>query len=118
MLAWVLAVTVTLSVCVCLSVTSRSSIETAERIELVFGTGVSFHLSYTVLKGISGISKNKGASLWNFVRNFNLRKICFSILIVGKCHRLSSRKVDSQTKLDRRRSTKLTIPPSSDARPL
>ena len=31
-----------------LSVTSQSSIETAEQIEMVFGTGASFDLSYTV----------------------------------------------------------------------
>ena len=37
------------SVCVCLSVTSRSSIETDERIGLVLGMGASFHPSYTVL---------------------------------------------------------------------
>ena len=35
--------------CVCLSVTSGCSIEKAERIELVFGRGASFDLSYTVL---------------------------------------------------------------------
>jgi len=35
-------------VSVCLSVTSRSSVEMAERIELGFGMGASFHLSYTV----------------------------------------------------------------------
>ena len=51
------------SVCVSLPVTSRSSIETAEQIELVFGTGSSFHLSYTVLKGNWGVSKNMGTSL-------------------------------------------------------
>jgi len=48
---------------VCLSVTSRSSIETVERIELVFGMRASFHPSCTVLKENSGISKNKGTSL-------------------------------------------------------
>ena len=32
---------------VCLSVTSRSSVETTERIKLVFGTGACFYLSYT-----------------------------------------------------------------------
>ena len=37
------------SVCPRLSVTSRCSIETAERIWLVFGTGASFDLFYTVL---------------------------------------------------------------------
>ena len=37
------------NVSVCLSVTSRSSIETDERIGLIFGTGTSIDLSYTVL---------------------------------------------------------------------
>jgi len=45
---------------VCLSVTSRCSIETDERIELVFGIWASIQPSYTVLKGNSVISKNKG----------------------------------------------------------
>jgi len=40
------------------------------------------------------------------------------VSIVEICHQLSSTKVDAQTKLDGRRSTKLTIPPSYDARPL
>ena len=34
-----------------------------------FDMGASFHLSYTVLKGKSGISKNKGTFLRNFVLN-------------------------------------------------
>jgi len=39
-----------LSVCVCVSVTSRSYFKTAERITLGFGTGASFHLSlYLIL---------------------------------------------------------------------
>jgi len=65
MLVRVLAVALFLSVCpsVCLPVTSRSCIETAELIELVFGTGASFHLSYTVLKGNSGILQNTDTSL-------------------------------------------------------
>jgi len=39
--------------CVCLSVsvTSQSSVEKAEQIELVFGTGALFDLSYTVVQG-------------------------------------------------------------------
>jgi len=45
------------SVSVCLSVTSRCSIEIAERIELLFGTRASFHPSYTVLRGIRVSSK-------------------------------------------------------------
>ena len=48
---------VSASVSVRLSVSSRSSIETGERIELVFGVGSSFHPSYTVLKETSGISR-------------------------------------------------------------
>jgi len=44
-----IAMALCLSVCPCLSVASRSSIETDERIELVFGTGASVNLSYTVL---------------------------------------------------------------------
>jgi len=82
---------------VCLSVTSRCSIETAERTELVFGMLASFHPSYTVLKGNSVISKNKGTSLWNFVLNSGLRKFCHGILIVETCYQLSSRKVDAQS---------------------
>jgi len=58
MLARVLAVVLCLSVSV--SVTSRCSIETVERIRLVFGAGASFHLSYIVLQGNWGIFKTKG----------------------------------------------------------
>jgi len=49
---------------VCLSVCRKleCSLETDERIELVFGMGAYFRPSYTVLKGNSGISKDKGTS--------------------------------------------------------
>ena len=59
------------------SVTSRCSVETAERIELVFGTGASFHLSCNVLKGNPDISINKGTYLRNVVLNAGLGKFCF-----------------------------------------
>ena len=65
--ARVLAVALCLPVSV--SVTSRSSVETDERIWLGFGTEDSFQLSYTVLKGNSGIFKIKGTFLWNFALN-------------------------------------------------
>jgi len=81
----------------CLSVTSRCSIETAERIELGFGMLASFHPSYTVLKGNSVIFKNKGTSLWNFVLNSGLIKFRHGISIVETCYQLSSRKVDAQS---------------------
>ena len=44
----VLAVVRYVSVCLSVSVTSRSYIETDGRIELDFGTGAYFHLSYTL----------------------------------------------------------------------
>ena len=43
---------------VCLSVTSQGSIEADERIELILARELPFDLSYTVLEGNSGISKN------------------------------------------------------------
>jgi len=70
MLAGVLA----MAQCLCLSVTSRCSIEVVGRIELVFGVEASFHQSYTVFWGNSHIYKNKGTSLWNFFLNSRLRK--------------------------------------------
>jgi len=56
----------------------------AVQIELVFGTGASFCQCYTVLKGNSGISKNNGTSLLNFVPNSGLTKFCFGISIVER----------------------------------
>jgi len=85
------------SVCVCPSVTSRSSTKTTERIELVFGMSASFHPSYTVLKGNLVISKNKGTSLWNIVLKSWLRKFRHGISIVETCYQLSSRKEDAQS---------------------
>jgi len=48
---------------------------TNERIELVFGTGASFDLFYTVfVRKLGGTPcRNKGTSLWNFVPNSGLR---------------------------------------------
>jgi len=66
---------------VCLSV-SRCSIETDERIELVFGMLASFHPSYTVLKGNSVVLKNRGTSLGNFALKSGLRKFRHGISIV------------------------------------
>ena len=86
-----------MALCPSVSVTSRCSIETAERIELVFGMWASFQPSYTVLKGNSVISKNKGTSLRSFVLNSGLRKFRHGISIVEACYQLSSRKVDAQS---------------------
>ena len=51
-----------------------------------FGTGAYFHLAYTVFKGNSGIFKNKGTSLWNFVPNSGLIKFRHGISIVKTCY--------------------------------
>jgi len=46
--------------------------KTAEPTELVFSTEASLCISYTVLEGNSGISKNKGTFLHNFHPNSGL----------------------------------------------
>ena len=77
MLARVLDIALCLSVrlSVCHNFTSRCSVEADERTGLAFGVGTSFYQFYTVLKGNSGISRNKGTSLWNFIPNTGHRKI-------------------------------------------
>ena len=63
------------TLCVCLRLSQVSeTVETAKRIELGFGIGAFFDISYTVLHGNLGTFKNKGTSLWNFVPNSGLRK--------------------------------------------
>jgi len=81
---------------VCLSVTSRCSIEVVGRIELVFGMEASFDQFYAVFSGNSGMYKNKGTSLWNFFVNSGLKKISPRPIIDRRtCYQLSSRKVDA-----------------------
>jgi len=91
MLARVLA----MALCLSVSVTSRSSIETAEQIE----------------------PKNNGTSLRNFVPNSGLRKFRHGTSIDETCQRLSTTKVDAHSVINCL-STELIVPPSSDARPL
>jgi len=82
-----------------------------------FWRGSSFHLSYTVLKGNSSNFRNKGTSFWNFVPESGLWKIlpryidCRNVIDLARQGGRSER-----DKRDLRRSAKLTIPPSSDAR--
>ena len=68
-----------------------------------FDMGASFHLSYTLLKGNSGIFKNMGTFLWNFVQNSGLRENFSSAYRSEKGGR------SERDRLDYRRSTKLTI---------
>ena len=82
--------------------------------------GASFHPSYTVLKGNSGTFRNKGTSLWNFVPNSGFKEILFQYIDRRNALSTSLDKGgrSERDKLDRRRYTKMTIPLSSDARPL
>ena len=58
-----------------------------------------FHPSYTVLKGNSVISKNKGTSLWNFSQTPDLENFAavYRVSIVEACYQLGSRKVDAHS---------------------
>ena len=116
-LARVLAVclSVCLSASVCLSQVGVLSKQMDE--SNWFWRGTSFHLSYTVLKGNSSNFRNKGTSFWNFVPESGLWKIlprhidCRNVIDLARHGGRSER-----DKRDLRRSAKLTIPPSSDAR--
>jgi len=55
---------------VCLSVVSRSSVETDQRIELIFGSGTFFDLPYAALQRIRVPPKIR--ELWNLVSNSGL----------------------------------------------
>ena len=80
------------AVVVCPSVTSRYCIETTGRVELVFGTDASFHLSHTVLNlGISKIRVHSSGTLFQSLENF-------------------ARQVDRIVNKIRRRSSLLTTP--------
>jgi len=81
------------SVCLYVCLSQVEVLSKRLRIDLDFGIEASFYLSYTVLKGNSGIFKNKGNFLWNFVPNVpnsGHRKFCFGISIFETCYRLSS----------------------------
>ena len=118
MLARVLAMA--LCPCPCLSVTSRCFIETVGRNNLVFGMGGGFFrpVLHCVLRKFSYL-QNKGTYLWNCFLNSGLRKFRHGISIVERAINLARQGRSLQAyKLDRRLSTKLIIPPSSDARPV
>ena len=68
--------------------------------------GASFYLPYNVLNGNSGIFIHKGTSLWKSVSNTSPKCV---IDLSGQGGRWD------RDKLDRRRSIKLTLPPSSDS---
>jgi len=76
------------------SVTSRCSVETVERIGLLLGMGASFDLCYSVLQGNAGTFKNKNTSPWNFAPNSGLfRKFRYNISIVEASRKMNARSV-------------------------
>jgi len=83
-----------MGLCMSVSVTSQSSIKTTDgsRWVLAWELSSNYHI-YTELYRNSGISKNKGTSLRNFVQNSGLRKFCN----VETCYQLSSTKVDARS---------------------
>jgi len=87
---------VSVSVSVRVSVTSRCSIETTERIELVWQVSVLPPVLQCVKRKF-GYLQNKGTFLWNFVVNSGLKKFCHGISIVETCYQFNSRKVDAQS---------------------
>jgi len=80
------------SVCLCLSQVGVLSKRMNESSWFLL-----WELPFTVLKRYSCISKNKGASLWNFVPNSGLRKFLHVISIVETYYQLTSRKADAQS---------------------
>jgi len=83
-------VTVSVSLSVCLSVTSRSSTETDERIDLIFGTVNCFlGLSYAVLT-ISKIRVLPSENNRKFIRNSGFAMARRLSQLVNKAHRRSS----------------------------
>jgi len=80
--------------------------------------GASFDLSYSVFKEIQVPSKIKRTSFWKFAPNsgHNFATACRSSNVLSTWLEKGGR--SERDKLDRRRSTELTIPPNSDARPL
>ena len=91
---------VSLCLCLRLSVTSRSAIETNKQIGLVLAWELPSTYATLYYKEIRVPPKNKGSSLWNFAHNSGLRKFRHRRSIVETCYQLSSRKVDSQSMMN------------------
>jgi len=93
---------------------------------ICFGMEASFDQYYTVttctvFEGNSGIYRNKSTSIWNFFLNSGFKKFRHhGISTVERAINLARERWrrSERDKLDRRLSTELAIPPSSDARPL
>ena len=96
------------SVCVCLSVISRCPVEMDGRIELFLheGSSVCIYTVSTKIRELSSRNLCQIADLKKFLRQIDCRNVLSTYLEkVGRSER---------DKLDRRRSTKLTIPPTLD----
>ena len=103
-----------------LTVTSRYSLERDGRIGHGFWHGGFLRPAYTLCCKEIQYLQNKGTSIWNFFLNSGFRKFRTAYRPSKRaCYQLNSiekGKRSERDKLARRRSAKLTIPPSSDAR--
>ena len=81
------------SICVCLFVTSWSSVETSGQIEVVLGMDASFNWSWTVNWSIY---KNNGNFLRYFILYSGLRNFRHGMFVFTACCEPSSTKVDTQ----------------------
>jgi len=116
MLARVLAMALCLSVCVRLSVTSRSSIETDERIELFLARELPSTHPTLCSEEIRVSSKTRVLPSGTLSQTLDFKKL---LRYIDRRNVLSTSLEkggrSERDKLDRRRST-LAIPPSSNAR--
>jgi len=96
MLARVLAMALCLSVCARLSVTSRSSIETDERIELFLARELPSTHPTLCSEEIRVSPKTRVLPSGTLSQTLDFKN-SFGISIVETCYRLRSRKVDAQS---------------------
>jgi len=113
---------VSVCVCLCLSVTSRCSIETAERIGLFLAWELPSTYPTLCCKEIQASTEMRVLSCGTFpkLRSPDLSKFRHGMSIVVRAINLGRKRCrrSERDKLDRRRPAKLIAPPSSDARPL
>jgi len=102
------------SVFVYLSVTSRSSVETDERIGCLLARKLYSTCRRLCCKWIRVLPKIRVFTTVSFIQT--LKKFRHAISIVERCYQLSSTKVDAETVINWTIVVKLTIPPSSDGR--
>jgi len=104
---------------VSVSVTSRCSIETVEQIELILAWELFSTYPTLCCKEIQVPSKIRVHSSGTLLQTLDLENFATTYRSPKRVINLAEKgERTERDKLDRRWSTKLTIPPNSDARPL